>query len=170
MLGVGVGWSIAAFRSPVAEEAKASEALATRFERLERSIARLEQSLADRPPIVVETGANTVAAFDEARVRRSIEGIVQSELRGAISKSSPRWEGDSPEGEATPAAEREEAYERAHETVLSALARRRWTDEDREGLRDAMSRLTPVQRQEVAGGLVQAINEGHIEIEGPSAF
>jgi hypothetical protein len=78
--------------------------------------------------------------------------------------------GSSPEIEANPSPQREEAYELAHEIVLSALARRRWTDEDRESLQDAMSHLSPAQRQEVAGGLVQAINQGKIELDGTSVF
>lgn len=64
---------------------------------------------------------------------------------------------DSPENQA--------AYQSASDVVNTAVAAKRWTEEDKETLRAAFGLLTNDQRMELMNMLAPAINGGEIAVE-----
>jgi hypothetical protein len=57
------------------------------------------------------------------------------------------------------------AYQSASDTVRTAVAAKRWTEEDKETFRAAFLRLTNDQRTELMQILAPAINRGDITVE-----
>ena len=61
--------------------------------------------------------------------------------------------------------ENQAAYQNASSVVRTALAAKRWTDEDAHTLRETMGQLTREQHEELMELLLPAINRGELAVE-----
>ena len=57
------------------------------------------------------------------------------------------------------------AYQSASSVVTTAVAAKRWTEEDKETFRSAFGQLTNNQRMELMNILAPAINNGEVKVE-----
>jgi hypothetical protein len=57
------------------------------------------------------------------------------------------------------------AYQTASSVVTTAVAAKRWTEEDKETFTSALGLLTSNQRMELMGRLIPAVNTGEVKVE-----
>jgi hypothetical protein len=57
------------------------------------------------------------------------------------------------------------AYQTASSVVTTAVAARRWTEEDKETFTSAVGLLTSNQRMELMDRLIPAVNNGEVKVE-----
>ncbi|WP_194858225.1 hypothetical protein [Myxococcus sp. AB056] len=111
----------------------------------------------------------------------AIRAVVREELRAA-SMAPPPPVGLVPAATEEPASQKEEEpsdeaatanpspeYGEAEHVILSGLARRSWSAEDRSRLQALMSQLRPAEREALVRQLIVAANRGElkVDIEGP---
>jgi hypothetical protein len=114
----------------------------------------------------------TVPASSEVS-RPDLARLSREEIRTATANESP--EAGREKGEALAAAqtlnspENRAAYQSASDVVRTAVAAKRWAEEDKESFRAAFGLLTNTQRMELMNVLAPAINNGEVtvEVRGP---
>lgn len=140
------------------------------FARLEQAVTTLTQSLERRSaPSVATQPVSVVAPFGAAITQESLTKLLRQELQNALDQWNPEAHKeraleianaklrDTPENKA--------AYQSATSVVRTAVAAKRWTDEDAQTLRLAIGQLTREQHDELMELLIPAINSGEIKVE-----
>jgi len=101
--------------------------------------------------------------------RQDLAQIIREEVRNAVAQESPEAQRAKEEAIAeakilnTP--ENKAAYQSASSVVQTAVAAKRWTEEDKETFRAAFGQLTNNQRMELMNILAPAINNGDVKVE-----
>ena len=130
----------------------------------------LTQSLErnNSPGVRLEPTCATIQSGDTV-TPQALTKIMRQELQQALAEWSPEAQQaraqeianaqlrDTPENKA--------AYQSASSAVRTALAAKRWTDEDAHTLRVSMGQLTREQHEELMELLLPAINRGEIKVE-----
>jgi hypothetical protein len=141
-----------------------------RLAKLEQAVMALTQAVqnsqakAARPePTKVSAPANNeVSRVDLARV-------IREEVRQAMADNSPEAqrarEEAIAEAKILTSPENKAAFQSASSVVQTAVAARRWTEEDRENFRAVFGQLTNSQRMELMNALAPAINNGEVKVE-----
>jgi hypothetical protein len=141
-----------------------------RLEQLEHAVTALTQALqvsqtknASSEPTRVAVQAN-----DEGS-RQALARIIREEVRQAVAEASPEAqrgrEEAIAEAQVLNSPENRAAYQSALSVVNTAVAAKRWTEEDKETLGAAFGQLTNNQRMELMNVLAPAINGGEIKVE-----
>jgi hypothetical protein len=101
--------------------------------------------------------------------RQDLAQIIREEVRNAVAQESPEAQRAREEAIAeakvlnTP--ENKSAYQSASSVVQTAVAAKRWTEEDKETFRAVFGLLTNNQRTELMNILAPAINNGEVKVE-----
>ena len=119
----------------------------------------------DAPP---EPTRVAVPANDEES-RQALAKIIREEVRLAVADASPEAqrarEEAIAEAQVLESPENQAAYQSASDVVTTAVAAKRWTEEDKEIFRSAFGLLTNDQRMELMNILAPAINNGEVTVE-----
>ncbi len=113
--------------------------------------------------------AQVTAPANSEVSRQDLAQIIREEVRNAVAQESPEAQRAKEEAIAeakilnTP--ENRSAYQSASSVVTTAVAAKRWTDEDKETFRAAFGLLTNNQRMELMNILAPAINNGEVKVE-----
>jgi hypothetical protein len=109
------------------------------------------------------------ASADTEMFRQALAQIIREEVRQAVADVSPEAqrarEEAIAEAQVLNSPENRAAYQSASSVVTTAVAAKRWTEEDKETFRDAFGQLTNKQRMELMNVLAPAINGGEIKVE-----
>jgi hypothetical protein len=144
-----------------------------RLEKLEQAVTTLAHALqvkqanASADPVRVTAPANTGVS------RQDLAQLIRDEVRRAVADASPEAqrarEEALAEAEILNSPENRAAYQSASDVVRTAVAAKRWTEEDKESFRAAFGLLTNTQRMELMNVLAPAINNGEVtvEVRGP---
>ena len=141
-----------------------------RLVKLEEAVTALTQALQvketeDARPEPVHVA---VAANDEES-RQALAQIIREEVRLAVADASPEAqrarEEAIAEAQVLDSPENQVAYQSASDVVTTAVAAKRWTEEDKETFRSAFGLLTNDQRMELMNILAPAINNGEVTVE-----
>src|SRR5262245_31681530 len=146
-----------------------------RLVQLEHAVTALTQSLQVRQTKSASpepTGVTTPANDDASR--QALAQLIRDELRQALANASPEAQRAREEAIATAeilnSPENRAAYQSASSVVQTAVAAKRWTEEDKETFRDAFGLLTNNQRMELMNVLAPAINSGAVKVEVTGPF
>ena len=169
-LGVGAGiWMTPHSPAPEARRAVASQQ-DQRLERIEQAVTSLTHSLQverEQTP-TLEVASIPTSTNDDAS-RQELVQLIRNELRQALANQSPEAqrarEEAIVEADILNSPENREAYQSALSVVRTAVAAKRWTEEDKEDFRAAFIQLTNDQRTELMQILAPAINNGGIKVE-----
>jgi hypothetical protein len=174
ILGVG-GFTWMTQLPPVPEQqAQTDSQDDQRLVKLEQAVMALTQAVqssqtkAARPePTKVTAPANSEGS------RSDLAQVIREEVRQAMAKESPEAqrarEEAIAEAQVLNSPENRAAYQSASSVVTTAVAAKRWTEEDKETFRVAFGQLTNDQRMELMNTLAPAINRGEVtvEVSGP---
>jgi hypothetical protein len=84
--------------------------------------------------------------------------VIREQIRLGMAEASPKAQIlNSPENLT--------AYQSASSVVTTAVAAKRWTEDDKENFRAAFGQLTNTQRMELMNVLAPAINNGDVKVE-----
>jgi hypothetical protein len=157
--------------SPLSEtQAHADAQHDQRLAQLEHAVTALIQSLqisqtknaSPEPTCVTAPATNEVS-------RQALAQIIREEVRQAVAEASPEAqrgrEEAIAEAQVLNSPENRAAYQSALSVVNTAVAAKRWTEEDKETLGAAFGQLTNNQRMELMNVLAPAINGGEIKVE-----
>ena len=158
-------------RPPLPElQADADSQHDQRLVRIEQAVTTLTQALQDmqikdaRP----EPTRVAVQANDEES-RQALAKIIREEVRLAVADASPEAQRAREEAiaetQVLESPENQAAYQSASDVVTTAVAAKRWTEEDKETFRSAFGLLTNDQRMELMNILAPAINNGEVTVE-----
>ena len=107
-------------------------------------------------------------ANDEAS-RQALAQLIREEVRQAVADTSPEAqrarEEAIAEAEILNSSENRAAYQSASDVVKTAVAAKRWTEENKETFRAAFGQLTNNQRMELMNMLAPAVNGGEVTVE-----
>jgi type IV secretory pathway VirB10-like protein len=140
-----------------------------RLAKLEHAVMVLTQAVqnnqakAARPELAkVPTPANSDVS------RSELAQVIREEVRRAMANNSPEAQRAKEEAIAEAqilnSPENKAAYHSASSVVQTAVAAKRWTEDDKETFR-AFGQLTNNQRMKLINVLTPAINNGHVEVE-----
>lgn len=141
-----------------------------RLAKLEHAVMALTQTLQvkqtqDTRP---EPAQATTAAAPELS-RQDLAKLIRDEVRNAVAQESPEAQRAKEEAIAEAkilnSPENKAAYQSASSVVQTAVAAKRWTEDDKENFRAAFGQLTNNQRMELMNVLAPAINNGHVKVE-----
>lgn len=108
-------------------------------------------------------------AVNDDKLRQDIARILQDELRLALAETNSEVEHarfeDARLQDILNSPENREAYQGAQDLVQFALTTKRWTENDAQALRAALTHLTQEQAAEVFEQLIPAINRGELVVE-----
>ena len=141
-----------------------------RLVRIEQAVTTLTQALQDRQAKDArpEPARVAVPANDEES-RQALAKIIREEVQLAVADASPEAqrarEEAIAEAQVLDSPENQAAYQSASDVVTTAVAAKRWTEEDKETFRSAFGLLTNDQRMELMNTLAPAINDGEITVE-----
>lgn len=141
-----------------------------RFTQLEQAVTTLTQSLerigtpgTPPEPTYAADGASNTAA------QQALATMIRAELHQALAQWTPESrqarEDEIVATQILNSPENKAAYQSAADVVRTAVAAKRWTDDDRRVLNDALDQLTKEQFLEVMEQLLPAINRGEITVE-----
>lgn len=141
-----------------------------RLVRLEQAMTALTQAVQSRQTSNASPESMHVAApVNDSVSRQELTQLIRNELRQALANQSPEAQRAREEAIATAeilnTPENKAAYQSATSVVHTAVAAKRWTEEDKENFRAAFVQLTDDQRAELMKVLAPAINNGEVEIE-----
>jgi hypothetical protein len=109
------------------------------------------------------------ASANGAVSRQDLAQIIREEVRNAVAQESPEAqrarEEAIAEAQILNSPENKAAYQNASSVVTTAVAAKRWTEDDKETFRAAFGQLTNNQRMELMNILAPAINNGHVKVE-----
>src|SRR5262245_9324051 len=146
-----------------------------RLAQLEHAVTALTQALQVKQMNTAspEPTCMTVQANDKGS-RQALAQIIRDEVRQALANASPEAqrarEEAIAEAQILNSPENRAAYQSASSVVQTAVAAKRWTEEDKETFRDAFGLLTNNQRMELMNVLAPAINSGAVKVEVTGPF
>ena len=173
-IGVGVGVSVTMWMTPPPAPAHTHAHSDTRYDeqfvKLEHAMTALTQAVQTQPtnsvcpePTPVALPANTGESF------QALAKLLRDEVRQAVVDASPEAQRAREEAiaevEMLNSPENKAAYQSASSVVTTAVAAKRWTEDDRETFTAAVGLLTNTQRMELMDRLIPAVNRGEIEVE-----
>ena len=141
-----------------------------RLVKLEQAVTTLTQALQVRQSREVQPEPTrvTVPANSELS-RQDLAQLIREEIRTAVAKETPEAQRAREEAIAEAnilnSPENKAAYQSASSVVTTAVAAKRWTDEDKETFRSAFGLLTNTQRMELMNILAPAVNNGEVKVE-----
>jgi hypothetical protein len=141
-----------------------------RLGQLEQAVTALTQALQVKQTNTVTPAPTqvTVHANDDAS-RQALAQLIRDEVRRAVAEASPEAqrarEEALAEAELLNSPENRAAFQSASDVVNTAVAAKRWTEEDKEDFRAAFGLLTNDQRMELMNILAPAINGGEVTVE-----
>jgi hypothetical protein len=141
-----------------------------RLGQLEQAVTALTQALQVKQTDTLAPAPTqvTVQANDEGS-RQALAQLIRDEVRRAVAEASPEAqrarEEALAEAEILASPENRAAFQSASDVVNTAVAAKRWTEEDKEDFRAAFGLLTNNQRMELMNTLAPAINNGEIKVE-----
>lgn len=141
-----------------------------RLGQLERAVTALTQALQVKQMdnAAPEPTRVTVQASDKES-RQALVQLIRDEVRQAVAEASPEnqraREEALAEAQVLNSPENRAAYQSAADVVHTAVAAKRWTEEDKETFRAAFGALTNTQRMELMNTLAPAINSGEVKVE-----
>lgn len=141
-----------------------------RLAKIEEALTALTRAVQTKPtnnacpePTRVALPGNAEESF------RALARLIRDEMRQAATDMSPENQRarDEAIAEATMlnAPENRVAYQTASSVVTTAVAAKRWTEEDRETFTAAVGLLTNNQRMELMDRLIPAVNNGEVKVE-----
>jgi hypothetical protein len=170
LIGVGIIiWMIQPTLMPK-QEAYTDSQHDQRLVQLEQAVTAVTQVLqvkqtANARP---EPARVAVPANDEGS-RQALSQIIREEVRHAMAEASPEAqrarEEAIAEAKILSSPENRAAYQSASSMVTTAVAAKRWTEEDKDTFRSAFAQLTNDQRMELMNILAPAINNGDVKVE-----
>lgn len=170
LLGVGITyWITQGSQLPDALAAATSQQN-QRLTQLEQAVTALTQALhVSQMKSVSSEPANVTAPVNDGASHQDLAQLIRNELRQALANQSPEAQRAREAAIATAeilnTPENKAAYQSATSVVHTAVAAKRWTEEDKENFRAAFVQLTDDQRAELMKVLAPAINNGEVEIE-----
>jgi hypothetical protein len=141
-----------------------------RLVKLEQAVTTLTQALQVRQSREVQPEPTrvTVPANSELS-RQDLAQLIREEIRTAVAKETPEAQRAREEAIAEAkilnSPENKAAYQSASSVVTTAVAAKRWTEEDKEAFRAAFGQLTNNQRMELMNILAPAINNGEVKVD-----
>ncbi len=169
---VGVGVTVARIPSPSLPEthAQANAQNEQQLVKIEQAVNALTQAVQTKPtnnvcpePTRVALPANAEASF------QTLAKLMRDEIRQAVADMRPEAqrarEEAIAEAKSLNSPENHAAYQTASSVVTTAVAAKRWTEEDRETFNSALGLLTTNQRLELMERLLPAVNNGAIKVE-----
>jgi len=141
-----------------------------RLVKLEQAVMALTQAVQSSQTKTTrpEPTRVTVPASNEVS-RQDLAQLIREEIRTAVAKESPEAQRAREEAIAEAnilnSPENRAAYQSASSVVNTAVAAKRWTEEDKEIFRAAFGQLTNNQRMELMNVLAPAINNGLVKVE-----
>jgi hypothetical protein len=141
-----------------------------RLAKIEQAVTALTQALYGKQTKNArpEPTQVTVQVNDEG-ARQALVQLIRQEVRQAVADASPEAqrarEEAIAEAQALNSPENRAAYQSASDVVNTAVATKRWTEEDKETFRSAFGLLTNTQRMELMNILAPAINGGGVKVE-----
>ena len=141
-----------------------------RLARLEQAVLALTHAVQNNQAKVVKSEPTKEPAPANSDVsRHDLAQIIREEVRNAVAQESPEAQRAKEEAIAEAkilnSPENKVAYQSASSVVQTAVAAKRWTEDDKEAFREAFGQLTNNQRMELMNTLAPAINNGHVKVE-----
>jgi hypothetical protein len=141
-----------------------------RLVKLEQAVTALTQALQVKQKHNASPEPTRVTAPANSEVsRQALAQVIREEVRQAVADASPEnqlaREEVIAEAQILNSPENRTAYQSASGVVTTAVAARRWTEQDRETFRAAFGQLTNDQRMELMNTLAPAINNGEVKVE-----
>jgi hypothetical protein len=106
---------------------------------------------------------------NDSALRQDIARVLRDELRSVLASANAEVEHarreEAARQEMLNSPENREAYHGALDLVQFALATKRWTEDDAQALRAALTHLTQEQAAEVFERLIPAINRGELAVD-----
>ena len=141
-----------------------------RLVKLEQAVTALTQALQVKQTKDARPEPTRVAVPANAEdSRQALAQIIREEVRQAVADASPEAqrarEEAIAEAQILNSPENRAAYQSASSVVTTAVAAKRWTEEDKETFRAAFGQLTNNQRMELMNILAPAINNGEVKVE-----
>jgi galactokinase len=141
-----------------------------RLAKIEEAMTALTRAVHTKPtnttcpePTQVALPANAEASFQK------LAQLMRNEIRQAAADMSPEnqraREEAMAEAKILNSPENHVAYQTASSVVTTAVAAKRWTEDDRESFTSAVGLLTSNQRMELMDRLIPAVNNGHVKVE-----
>jgi hypothetical protein len=141
-----------------------------RLVKLEQAVLALTQAMQSSQTKTTHPEPTRVTAPANSEVsRQDLAQLIREEIRNAVAKENPEAQRAKEEAIAnakilnTP--ENRVAYQSASSVVHTAVAAKRWTEEDKETFRATFGQLTNDQRMELMNVLAPAINNGQVKVE-----
>jgi hypothetical protein len=141
-----------------------------RLAKLEQAVTALTQAVQTGQRKEARPETTRVAASANTEIsRQDLAQIIRMEVRSAVAQESPEAQRAKEEAIAEAkilnTLENKAAYQSASSVVTTAVAAKRWTEEDKENFRAAFGVLTNNQRMELMNILAPAINNGDVKVE-----
>jgi hypothetical protein len=141
-----------------------------RLVKLEQAVTALTQAMQNSQTKTTRPEPAQVTAPANSEVsRQDLAQIIREEVRHAVADASPEAqrarEEAIAEAQILNAPENRAAYQSASSVVTTAVAAKRWTEEDKETFRSTFGQLTNDQRMELMNILAPAINGGEVKVE-----
>ena len=141
-----------------------------RLVKLEQAVMALTQVVHSNQMRAARPEPTKVIAPANSEVsRQDLAQIIRDEVRHAVADASPEAQRAKEEAIAEAqilnSPENRAAYQNASSVVTTAVAAKRWTEEDKETFRASFGQLTNDQRMELMNVLAPAINNGQVKVE-----
>jgi hypothetical protein len=138
--------------------------------KLEQAVQALTQAVQSNPtPAARPEPTQGTAPASTAASRQDLAQVIREEVRRAVAEASPEAqrarEEAIAEAQILNSPENRAAYQSAASVVQTAVAAKRWTEEDKETFRAVFGVLTNTQHLDLMNILAPAINSGEITVE-----
>jgi hypothetical protein len=169
LVGIGAfGWMTQP--SPVPEQHVQAPPDDQRLVKLEQAVLALTQAVQSNPtPAARPEPTPGTAPASTAASRQELAQVIREEVRRAVADASPEAqrarEEALAEAQLLNSPENRAAYQNASSVVQTAVAAKRWTEEDKETFSAVFGVLTNTQHMELMNILAPAINSGEITVE-----
>jgi len=173
-VGIVLGVGTLSWLTPASTPQVTHENIETRYD---QQFARLEQAVTTLTNAVERSGSSGVrpqptcaaAQADIENARQSLTKIMRDELHQALAQWTPEGQRARAETianvQALNSPANQAAFQSASAVVRTAVAAKRWTEEDARAFREALGQLTKEQHQELMELLLPAINRGEVAVE-----
>jgi hypothetical protein len=141
-----------------------------RLVKLEQAVMALTQAVQSSQTKTTRPEPTRATAPANSEVsRQDLAQLIREEIRNAVAQESPEAQRAKEEAIAEAkilnSLENKAAYQSASSVVTTAVAAKRWTEDDKETFRAAFGQLTNTQRMELMNILAPAINNGQVKVE-----
>ena len=168
----GVGVTTVMFTSPSIPETHihADSQHDNRLAKIEEAMTALTQAVQTKPTNNTCPEPTRVALPGNAEESlQALARLIRDEIRQAAADMSPEnqraREEAMAEAKILNSPENHVAYQTASSVVTTAVAAKRWTEEDKETFTSAVGLLTSNQRMELMDRLIPVVNNGEIKVE-----